>query len=89
MPFLEELNKKEQERRSKQNAVNQGLGASQAFEYGQRSIEEKVRLENLEKQVLLLAEKLSLDIGNPPSGDAGKQDLSPPNGLSGPSRTPP
>ena len=83
MPFLEELNKKEQERRSKQNAVNQGLGASQAFEYGQRSIEERVRLENLEKQVLLLAEKLSLDIGNPPGGDTGKQDLSTSNGLSG------
>ena len=82
MPSLKELDKKEQERRSKQNAANQGLGASQAFEYGQRSIEERVRLENLEKQVLTLAEKLSLDVGDPPNDGAGKQDSSTPNGSS-------
>ena len=79
MPSLKELDKKEQERRSKQNSVNQGLGVSQAFEYGQRSIEEKVRLENLEKQVLVLAERLSLDVGNPPSDGTGKQDSSTPS----------
>lgn len=84
LPSLKELDKKEQERRSKQNAANQGLGASQAFEYGRRSIEERVRLENLEKQVLVLAEKLSLDVGNPPSVDgARKQDSSTPNGPPG------
>jgi len=80
MPSLKELDKKKQELRSKQNAVDQGLGASQAFEYGQRSIEERVRLENLEKQVLSLAEKLSLDVGNPPGDGAGQQDSSTQNG---------
>lgn len=89
MPSLKELDLKEQERRSKQDAANRGLGISQAFEYGQRSIEEKVRLENLEKQVLLLAEKLSLDIGNPPGDGARKQDSSIPNGLLSLSRIPP
>jgi len=89
IPSLKELDKKEQERRSKQNATNQGLGVSQAFEYGQRSIEERVRLENLEKQVLVMAEKLSLDVGGPPSsGGGGKEDLSTQNDLSGPSKTP-
>jgi len=88
MPSLKELDKKEQEQRSKRNAVNQGLGVSQAFEYGQRSIEERVRLENLEKQVLLLAEKLSLDVGSPPSDGAGKQDSSTANGSLSLSVTP-
>ena len=83
MPSLKELDKKEQEQRSKQNSANQGLGASQAFEYGQRSIEERVRLENLEKRVLALTEKLSLDVGDPPSVDtARKQDSPTSNGPS-------
>jgi len=89
MPSFKELDKKEQERRSKQNATNQGLGASQAFEYGQRSIEEKVRLENLEKQVLVLAEKLSLNVGNPPSDDAKKQDSSTPSSSTSLAKSPP
>ena len=80
MPSLEENEKKTQERRSKQNAMNQGLGASQAFEYGQRSIEEKMRLENMEKQVVALAERLSLDVGAPPSDAAGKRGSSTPRG---------
>ena len=80
MPSLKELDKKTQERKSKQNAANGGLGASQAFEYGQRSTEEKIRLDNLEKQVLALAEKLSLDVGTPPGDATGKQDSSTPNG---------
>lgn len=89
MPSFKELDEKEQERRSRQNAVDQGLGASQAFEYGQRSIEEKVRLENLEKDVLLLAEKLSLDVGKPPGDGARKQDSSTPNGSLSLFRAPP
>lgn len=80
MPSLEEHEKKTQERRSKQGAMGQGLGASQAFEYGQRSIEEKMRLENLEKQVLTLAERLTLDVGAPPSDAAGKRGSSMPRG---------
>jgi len=88
MPSFKELDEKERERRSKQNAVDQGLGASQAFEYGQRSIEGKVRLENLEKDVLLLAEKLSLDVGNPPSDGARKQESSTPNDSLSLSRAP-
>lgn len=90
MPPLAELDKKERERRSKQNAANQGIGASQAFEYGQRSIEERVRLEDLEKQVLVLAEKLTLDVGGPPgaaSGGARKQITSTSNGSSSFSKT--
>lgn len=75
MPSLKEL-EKAQERRSQQNSANQGLGVSQAFEYGQRSIEEKIRLENLEKQVLVLAEKLNLDVGTPPSDASAKEDPS-------------
>ncbi|KAF9782863.1 hypothetical protein BJ322DRAFT_1073133 [Thelephora terrestris] len=88
VPSLKELDEKVKERRSKQNAANQGLGASQAFEYGQRSIEEKIRLENLEKQVLALAQKLSLDVGTPPSDTSEKQDSSAPGGLLGPSGSP-
>ena len=89
MPSLKELDKREQEQRSKRNDANQGLGVSQAFEYGQRSIEERVRLENLEKQVLLLAEKLTLDVGSPPSDGAGKQDSSTADDSLSLSRTPP
>lgn len=89
MPSLKELDKREQERRSKRNVVNQGLGVSQAFEYGQRSIEERVRLENLEKQVLLLAERLTLDVGSPPGDGAGKPDSSTANGSLSLSQTPP
>lgn len=82
MPPLKELDKKARERGSKQDAGNQGLGTSQAFEYGQRSIEERVRLEGLEKQTLMLAEKLSLDVGSPPSYAAGQQDSLASNALS-------
>jgi nucleoporin NUP82 len=81
MPPLKELEKKTRERKSKQDSGNQGLGASQAFEYGQRSIEEKIRLESLEKDILVLAEKLSLDVGTPPGRVAGQQDSSTSNGL--------
>ena len=88
MPSLKELDKKEQEQRSKRSAVNQGLGVSQAFEYGQRSIEERVRLENLEKRVLSLAERLSLDVGSPPGDGAGKQDSSTADGSLSLSVTP-
>lgn len=83
MPPLKELDERTRERRSKQDAANQGLGASQAFEYGQRSIEEKIRLESLEKEVFTLAGKLSLDVGTPPSHAAKQQDSSTPNGLLG------
>lgn len=84
LPSLKELDKKAQELRSKQDAANQGLGASQAFEYGQRSIEEKMRLEGLEKQVLMLAEKLSLNVGTPPSLATDQQDSNELSGLAGP-----
>ena len=87
MPSLEELDKKGKERRSKQDTANQELEVPQAFKYGQRSIEEKVRLENLEKRVLLLAENLSLNVGNPPGDGARKQDSSTPNGSLSLSRT--
>jgi nucleoporin NUP82 len=86
MPSLKELDEKVRERTSKQSAI--GLGTSQAFEYGQRSIEEKIRLENLEKEVLILAEKLSLDVGTPPSDAAAKQDSQKPNALSSLTKTP-
>lgn len=76
MPPLKELDKRARERKSKQEAANLGLGTSQAFEYGQRSIEERIRLESLEKEVLALAEKLSLDVGTPPSHVAKQQDSS-------------
>jgi len=91
MPSLKELDKKTEERRSRKEAANQGLGASQAFEYGQRSIEERIRLEGLEKEILVLAEKLSLDVGNPPGHVAGQQDSSTANrnGLSNLFESPP
>jgi nucleoporin NUP82 len=91
MPSLKELDKKTEERRARKDVANQGLGASQAFEYGQRSIEEKIRLEGLEKEILVLAEKLSLDVGNPPGHVAGQEDSSTPNrnGLLSLSDSPP
>lgn len=88
MPSLKELDTKTRERRSKQDVVSQGLGASQAFEYGRRSIEERVRLEDLEKEVLVLADKLSLDVGKPPAHVAGQQESSAPTGLSNLSESP-
>ncbi|KAG5733990.1 Nucleoporin nup82 [Termitomyces sp. T112] len=65
-PTLKEVFEKEKRRKEKNALMNQGLGFSQAFELGQRSNSERARIAEVEKQVLDLAAKLEITIGNPP-----------------------
>ncbi|KAF9076010.1 hypothetical protein BDP27DRAFT_1415160 [Rhodocollybia butyracea] len=66
-PCLKTLMEKERRRRKKAAEENQGLGISQAFEFGERSNYERGRLSDLEQDVLKLAEKLDVTLGQPPS----------------------
>ncbi|KAF5393939.1 hypothetical protein D9757_000165 [Collybiopsis confluens] len=67
MPSLNGLMEKERRRQEKTAEHNRGLGFSQAFEFGERSNYERGRLEELERDVLKLAEKLDVTLNLPPS----------------------
>ncbi|KAG6833726.1 hypothetical protein H0H87_001158 [Tephrocybe sp. NHM501043] len=65
-PSLKELFEKEKRRNERVAKSKQGLGVSQAFEFGERSNSERVRISEVEKQVLDLASKLDIAVGQPP-----------------------
>ncbi|TFK55814.1 hypothetical protein OE88DRAFT_1804607 [Heliocybe sulcata] len=66
LPSLKELQAKEAERKRRQAQNNQGLGLTQAFELGERSNEERVRIHALEEEISRLAARLDISLGNPP-----------------------
>ncbi|KAG6890889.1 hypothetical protein C0995_000846 [Termitomyces sp. Mi166 len=65
-PTLKEIFEKEKHKKEKNAEINQALGFSQAFELGERSNSERVRIAEVEKQVLDLAVKLEITVGKPP-----------------------
>ncbi|KAG7097129.1 hypothetical protein E1B28_004507 [Marasmius oreades] len=66
-PQLKAILGKERERRAKMAETNKSLGFSQAFEFGQRSNQERARISELEQQVLDLAAQFDISLGrNPP-----------------------
>ncbi|KAG5643781.1 hypothetical protein DXG03_009660 [Asterophora parasitica] len=66
-PALKELSEKEKRRKEKLTESTQGLGFSQAFEFGERSNHERLRISEVEKQILDLAAKVDVTLGRPPS----------------------
>lgn len=83
MPHLKILKEKEKTQRTKFAEANKGLGFSQAFEFGERSIIESVlrctiinhidfsnrraKIMEVEEQILRLAAKLEVSLGRPPT----------------------
>ncbi|KAG6855012.1 hypothetical protein C0991_005941 [Blastosporella zonata] len=66
-PSLKEIFEKEKRRNEKVVESNQGLGVSQAFEFGERSNSERIRISEVEKQILDLATKMEVAVGKPRS----------------------
>lgn len=66
LPNLRALAEKEQQRKDKIAATNGSLGFSQAFGFGQRSNTERNQINDLEKEITELAERLNVTIGKPP-----------------------
>ncbi|KAH6915231.1 hypothetical protein BKA70DRAFT_570030 [Coprinopsis sp. MPI-PUGE-AT-0042] len=66
-PSLKALLDKENQRQSKTHQLNQSLGFSQAFEYGQRSNDDAKRISKLESELNRMAAKLDVSLGRPPS----------------------
>ncbi|GLB33650.1 putative nuclear pore component [Lyophyllum shimeji] len=67
MPALKELTEKEKRRKEKLAESTQGLGFSQAFEFGERSNLERLRIAEVEQQISDLAAKMDVALGRPPS----------------------
>ncbi|EMD40644.1 hypothetical protein CERSUDRAFT_148888 [Gelatoporia subvermispora B] len=67
LPALKQLSERERERKRRLSENCESLGASQAFELGERSSEERVRIGKLEKELLRIADKLDTTLGRPPS----------------------
>ncbi|KAF4574789.1 hypothetical protein EYR36_006139 [Pleurotus pulmonarius] len=66
MPRLKALAEKEKQLNDKQPSSQQGVGFSQAFELGERSSQERAKILEAEKEILLLASKLDVSLGQPP-----------------------
>ncbi|KAF5387691.1 hypothetical protein D9615_000250 [Tricholomella constricta] len=66
-PALKELLEKEKRRKEKLFESNKGLGFSQAFEFGERSNLERLRISGVEKEIMDLAAKVDVALGRPPS----------------------
>ena len=59
--------KEKQERRKRySDATREELGVSQAFELGERSNAERVRIQALEEEIQRLASKMDVTLGRPP-----------------------
>ncbi|KAG6837957.1 hypothetical protein H0H93_008351 [Arthromyces matolae] len=65
-PSLKDIFEKEKRRNAKVAESKQNLGFSQAFELGERSNAERIRIAEVEKQVIDLAAKLEITVGKPP-----------------------
>ncbi|PCH41289.1 hypothetical protein WOLCODRAFT_100221 [Wolfiporia cocos MD-104 SS10] len=66
LPKLKELNELEHERKKKLAERGEVLGVSQAFELGKRSTQERTRIDSIENEVLRLAARLDMTLGQPP-----------------------
>ncbi|KAF9469037.1 hypothetical protein BDZ94DRAFT_1182915 [Collybia nuda] len=67
MPNLKMLLEKEKQRQNQLAENTQSLGFSQAFEFGERSNLERVRISRVEKEILDLATRLEISLGQPPA----------------------
>ncbi|KAG5637461.1 hypothetical protein H0H81_004478 [Sphagnurus paluster] len=65
-PALQELGEKEKRKKEKLAESNQTLGFSQAFEFGERSNVERLRISEVEKQITELAAKVEVALGRRP-----------------------
>ncbi|KAI0306969.1 hypothetical protein B0F90DRAFT_1807692 [Multifurca ochricompacta] len=67
LPHLKALGEKERAQAKIMQEKNQGLGVSQAFEFGQQFNKERTKLEKLQTDLLDLASRLELPLGRPPT----------------------
>ncbi|KXN86370.1 Nucleoporin nup82 [Leucoagaricus sp. SymC.cos] len=65
MPNLKALVEEEKKRKDRAAEINGSLGFSQAFGFGQRSNIERTKIDNLEKEVVKLAEQLDVTLEKP------------------------
>ncbi|RDB22839.1 Nucleoporin nup82 [Hypsizygus marmoreus] len=68
MPSLKALLEKEKKRKDRLAESNQALGFSQAFELGERSNLERLKISDVEEEISELAARLEISLGRPPSG---------------------
>ncbi|PSR71800.1 hypothetical protein PHLCEN_2v12301 [Hermanssonia centrifuga] len=66
LPSLKELQAKEERIKKRTAEGTTGLGFSQAFEYGERSNAERVKIGRLENDLTKLATRLDVTLGKPP-----------------------
>ncbi|PFH52525.1 hypothetical protein AMATHDRAFT_139457 [Amanita thiersii Skay4041] len=66
MPNLKALAEKEKRHKERMVENTRTLGVSQAFELGERSNHERARINEIEKELVRLADKLSLNLERPP-----------------------
>ncbi|KAH9049021.1 hypothetical protein EDB84DRAFT_32457 [Lactarius hengduanensis] len=67
LPHLKALSEKERAQAKSMQEKNQGLGLSQAFEFGQQFNKERTKLERLQTDLLDLASSLEMPLGRPPT----------------------
>ncbi|KAH9973089.1 hypothetical protein BGW80DRAFT_1437399 [Lactifluus volemus] len=67
LPHLKALSEKERARAKSMQERNQGLGLSQAFQFGQQFNKERTKLEKLQTDLLGLASTLELPLSRPPT----------------------
>lgn len=65
LPGLNDMAAKEAER--KKYLGESGLGLSQAFQFGERSNQERTKIAELEEEIMKMASKLELSLARPPS----------------------
>ncbi|KAG1820314.1 uncharacterized protein BJ212DRAFT_1339285 [Suillus subaureus] len=65
LPSLNDMAAKEAER--KKHLSENGLGLSQAFQFGERSNQERTKIAELEEEIVKMASKLELSLARPPS----------------------
>lgn len=65
LPSLNDMAAKEAER--KKHLCESGLGLSQAFQFGERTNQERTKIAELEETIIKMASKLELSLARPPS----------------------
>ncbi|KAI0265178.1 hypothetical protein BC834DRAFT_880424 [Gloeopeniophorella convolvens] len=67
MPHLKALSERELAQAKSLQEKNQGLGVSQAFQFGQQFNKERTKLQKLQTDLLTLASKLEMPLSKPPT----------------------
>ncbi|TFK76066.1 hypothetical protein BDN72DRAFT_831507 [Pluteus cervinus] len=67
LPSLREVVEKENARKAKASSVPKGMGVLQAFELGERSNLERAKIADVEREILRLANRLEISVGQPPT----------------------